>query len=243
MSRREPCIILDPAKVRAARLALGYPERLLSGALGVSNRVIDRIEEGADQSNLDLRFLRDLCGILGCTIHDLLVDPEAQVETSEEDENADVIHETDVETVGALLAADGGTLHVDMAARVLGWTRNRTLVALHRVEARLRPAGQRLAWLDDMSVTLAAGPTPEGVTAKVRRRDVSVYGITSDTAKLLHQLIATGTAARIGDWDPKQRQQLINAGLVELDHNHATSSVLPVELSDDLRYALGLDEM
>lgn len=74
-SQRPVVLVLDPDKVRRARLARGYPERALSGILSVSNRVIHRLEHGTDQSELDLRFVAELAAALDCDVADLLAGP------------------------------------------------------------------------------------------------------------------------------------------------------------------------
>lgn len=250
--------IIDPAKVRRYRLAAGYPERILSGVLGVSNRVIDRIEEGCDQSNLDVRFLVDLSAALGCTLADLLLDmttPGAlQQDLADEsrgvadreaigstDEEPDVCADGDVAAMGALLASEPGEVQIDIAALALGWTRNRTLVALHELHERLASVGQRLGWLGDYSVRLLAAPVDKPVETAARRADLATNGIKAPAAQMIHQLIATGVPARLGSWDPMQRNRLINGGVLDFDDTAATSSKLPITLSDEARYALALE--
>lgn len=240
MSERQPVIVLDPAKVRAARLARGYPERVLSGILGVSNRVIDRLEEGCDQAHLDLRFVHELATALGRDVADLL--PDTPPGPDQESRPDDRVEAGDVEKVGALLASDGGQVHIDIAAQALGWSRARTLVALHNLEGRLRPTGQRLAWLDELSVSLAAAPIDGAVPAAVTRRDITIFGLNLEQTRMLHQLIVTGTPARIGDWDARHRQGLVNAGFLDLDMSSPTSSVLPMTLSAEATFSLVLDD-
>lgn len=196
-----PTRLLDPVKVRSARLAQGYPERALSGMLGVSNRVIDRLEAGHDQANLDLRFVRDLASALGRDISELLA-----ADVPEALEDPDAVDAGDVARIGAVLAADGGHVQIDVATQALRWTRARTLVALHSLDEGLRPVGQRLAWLGDHSVVLTAGPVDDAVSTTVQRRDVSLFGLDVAESRLLHQLLATGVPARIGDWDRHVRR-------------------------------------
>jgi transcriptional regulator with XRE-family HTH domain len=242
-----PTRLLDPIEVRRRRLAAGYSERALSGLLGVSNRVIDRIEEGNDQSNLDVRFITKLAEALGCSPAELLAETrgepplvEGQGESNETD--ADMCGGNDPEIVGALLAADRCELHVDIAANALGWTRTRTLVALHDLAATLAPAGQRLSWLGDYSVRLMAAPVIDEIEVAVRTAQIALDGLNVDDAAMIHQLIATGVPARLGDWDRFRRHRLVQAGVLYLDQQAPTSSQLPITLSADARYALGLDE-
>lgn len=60
---------------------------------------------------------------------------------------------------------------------------------------------------------------------------------------MVHQLIATGEPSHIGNWNRIRRNRLIKAGVMEIDESAAMSSILPISLSDGVRYALGLDEL
>ena len=232
--------LLDPHKVRRQRLAVGYSERALSGILGVSNRVVDRIEEGHDQSNLDVRFIVKLSDALACLPAELLRDEEPP--TAEDDGDADACDPTDLAVIGALLASDRTEVNIDIAALSLGWTRNRVLVALLQLDPALDRLGQRLSWLGDYSVRLVAAPVCEQAEKAARTTEIAVNGLDIESAGIIHQLVVTGRPARLGDWDPMRRNRLVHAGVLDLDHSAAASSHLPIELSAEARYALALDD-
>jgi transcriptional regulator with XRE-family HTH domain len=232
--------LLDPRKVRRQRLAVGYSERVLSGILGVSNRVIDRIEGGHDQGNLDVRFIARLAKALACQPAELLQDDDPP--TAGDDGDPDACDPTDLAVVGALLASDRTEVNIDVAALSLGWTRDRVLVALLQLGPALARLGQRLSWLGDYSVRLVAAPVCERTESAARRAEIAVNGLDIDSAGMIHLLVVTGRPARLGDWDPMRRNRLVHAGVLDLDHSAATSSHLPIELSADTRYALALDD-
>ena len=232
--------LLDPAKVRSYRIAVGYPERVLSGILGVSNRVIDRIENGSDQSHLDLRFVIDLATALGCTPADLLLTHAPDDESCSGD--PDVCADSDVAAIGALVAASPGDLHVDIAATALKWTRDRTLVALHHLAEHLARVGQRLSWLGDYSVRILPAETDPDAEAAAHRADLAINGVFRPNAQMIHQLIETGRPGRLGEWNAAWRNRLIAGGVIDFDKTAPTSSMLPIHLSAEARYALALDE-
>jgi hypothetical protein len=232
--------LLDPRKVRQQRLAVGYSERVLSGILGVSNRVIDRIEGSYDQGNLDVRFIARLSEALACRPIELMQDDDPFA--AEGVGEPDMCDPRDLATLGALLASDRTEVNIDLAALSLGWTRDRVLVALHQLGPALASVGQRLSWLGDYSVKVVAAQVCERTEKTARRTDIALNGLDIESAGMVHQLIATGRPARLGDWDPIRRNRLVQAGVLDLDHSAATSSQLPIELSANTRYALALDD-
>jgi hypothetical protein len=131
---------------------------------------------------------------------------------------------------------------IDVAVQAFGWTRARTLPVLHRLEENLPPVGQRIAWLGDHTVSLAAAPVDEGVAVTVRRSDVGHYGLDATDAMMLHQLITTGVPARNGSWDRKKRSRLVRAGLLDIDEEAAATDTMPIRLSAEARWALALDD-
>ncbi len=232
--------LLDPAKVRSYRIAVGYPERTLAGVLGVSNRVIDRIENGSDQSHLDFRFVLDLANALGCKPADLIM---AHAPTDEHcTEDPDMCTDADVARIGALVAASPDDFNVDAAATALHWSRDRALVALHHLNRHLATVGQRLAWLGDHSVRILPAESDPDLKAAAARANLATNGIDMPAAKMIHQIIHTGQAGRIGEWGRLWRARLVDSGIFDLDNTRPTASRLPIRLSAEARYALALDE-
>lgn len=231
--------MLDPAKVRSRRIDAGYTERTLSGFLGVSNRVIDRLEEGRDQSHLDVRLITKLAEALAVTVAELLVEePDTVLDTDQDECQPD-----DVALIGALVARTTNDLYIDLTADALNWTRPRTIRALHDLDRKLTQVGQRLSWLGDYSVRRCTQQIGPDLAETVGSRHVMLAGLNITEAKMLHQLIATGTTARIGDWDRWDRRRLLDANIVTLNEQAPTSSVIPVALSDNTRFALALDDL
>lgn len=203
--------ILDPAKVRQARIRQGWAEYTLSNALGVSTRVIDRIEHGQDQCYLSLLFVRDLASTLGVSVAELILDT-AQDPTA--DTPDDTISSDDVRTVGALLSCQIAAVAVDALADTLHWTIERTLIALHELEDLLPPAGQRLVWLLDTHVQISPADHHQAA-AGLSRRNLYDRGIDQAQARLIARLATIGPAHRLGDIDRLSLRELEQSGLVE----------------------------
>lgn len=230
--------VLDGEVVRSRRVLLGLSQRALAAALGVTPRVIWRIEHGMRQNELDVSFIVDLSDSLAVTPAQLLLTHE----TTRRVDPGDQVDANDVRAVGAVLVGAGDWVLVDGVADALSWTRGRTLVALDDLGRRAMPLGQRVAWLSDREVCLCGDTDNEPELAHVTSRDVKTWGLDDDEAYLLF------VAANGGDKIRQRRsltavRRLVRAGLL-------TAAPIPdgkqdddPRITDQARFNLCLDEL
>jgi transcriptional regulator with XRE-family HTH domain len=233
---------IDPALVRARRIAVGLGHTTLADMLGVSPMVIDWLEHGSDQKHFTIGFLVDLAHTLGCGPADLLVDRPTPVPDTGPDDVAD----TDPATAGRNLAV-AGRVHVDELARALDWTSGRVRRALHLLEDRLDATGQVLAWVADTEVQITAAPGPTVVAETAGRRSLQSRGMQENDARLFHQLLTKGPAASSARLDVMALNRLTSAGLVtteieeRTDRNRPATKREAARLTDTAHYNLYLD--
>ena len=110
---------------------------VVARAWGVSTAVIDRPEDGSNQSNISVSFVLELAAILGVDVAELLANRPDRRPTGE----PDLIEADDPETVGAVVAGNGRTVAVVAVAAGLGWSLQRTLLALDELTVRLPSVG------------------------------------------------------------------------------------------------------
>lgn len=230
--------ILDGDFVRSRRVLLGLSQRALAGALGVTPRVIWRIEHGMRQNELDVSFIVDLADALAVTPGQLLVSHQPVPRGVP----GDRVDPADVSAVGGLLIGAGDWVLVDGIAEALGWTLGRTLLALDELGQRATAIGQRLAWLSDREVCLCGDVDDELELGEVTARGVDTWGLTDEEAYLLF------VAANGGDKIRQRRslvavRRLIRAGML-------TAAPIPDGKQDDDprvtdrgRFNLCLDEL
>lgn len=188
VSGRDRVRILDPEKVRVRRVESGISELELGSMLGAAVWVTRALERGADQCHLDLRFVRDLARALGTDVDDLLESSTAaQHHTVGSVE--DVADPNDASAVGALLAETQELMAVDTIAWALGWTSARTLLALDELEQRLASVGQRLQWLQDSMVGVAACRLYDEVLHAAASRSIATDGISPREASVLARML------------------------------------------------------
>lgn len=241
---RDVVALLDPVKLRNARIDAGITDSTLSGALGVAVNVIRSLEHGSDQCYLNLRFVRDLARALGVEPCDLFVD------TTDPDRTAgspDAVGVDDAATVGAVLAETAELTAVDTLASALGWTSSRTLIALDDLESRMVAVGQRLRWLHDSHVEVCAATTPEGVSASLSGRSVAENGLRRREVALLAELVER-PLHRVADIDKLTLRRLRLAGLIEtgvvddpVERKAGGRNCEGARLTDTARFNLYLD--
>jgi len=229
--------LLDGELIARARVRLGYPAYVVSRSLGVSTEVVDRLETGSDQRNLSVGFIVDLADTLGVTVAELCVTPTS----CDASTDPDVVATDDVAAVGALLSTAGATVSVDAIAVALGWTLERTLLALDGLDRSLPGIGQRLAWLNTTHVAVCPAPVDVDTATVVARRSLAETGVNSDEATVMlkvleHQSVAAVTA------NPVTVNRLYAAGFLEFADNDAAGRPNRAVLTDAATFNLVLDD-
>lgn len=238
---RRPLQTLDPTKIRRYRIRQGWGEHTLSAVLGVSIRATYRLEHGADQRLLTLAFVDDLTKSLGCTITDLLADQPTPTPPN----NPDNVTNNDPATVGAVLATNGGPVHIDTLATSLNWTLERLNIALDTLETRLAATGQRLAWHLDTHVALSPLDVPAPILKQVARQGILDEGLTFSELRCLIEIATNGPRLYRRAWPRVLILRLADANLLNI-------AILPTKqpndrnseaarLTDICRYNLVLD--
>jgi len=208
--------LLDGRLVRQRRFALGISSRVLASALGVSQQVVYRLEHGMRQNDLDVTFLDTLAAAVGLSVRELLVD-DGGGRVKETD--PDGLDAADARHIGALLAAAADWVFVDEVADALGWTVARAALALAALEPSLSDVGQRLAWLGDREVRLAAWGDESGAVGRVSARAVSSWGITAQEAHLLYEAVhdSPTSSGRGRRGALLATRRLVSAGILVVD--------------------------
>ncbi len=225
--------------VRDRRILGHLSQRTLAAALGATQQVIYRIEHGMRQNELDVSFLVDLAEALGVSVTQLFAGGESVVPRSA---CGDVCDETDPAAVGSVLASTSDWVIVDDIADALGWTLERTFVALDTLAERLAPVGQRLAWLNDREVRLAGDVDDEPAVRRVTRRAVETFGLQQEEAFVV-ALAANGGHTARHRYTLMTLRRLVRAGLI------TTAPVVDGKqddgprLTDLARFNLFLDEL
>lgn len=227
-------------RIRQRRLSLGLSETGLSRSLGVSPMTVRRVEEGGTPVNYDLRFIAAYAAALGLEFADMF--DISDLGGAAPDGAAD----DDPATVGAVLAASGGRAHIDALATALGWTLERTRLALDDLEPRVRAAGMRLVWFADTEVLLAPADGHDEVTAAHLSRAVEVAGVNVTEFHVIRQLAQSGPVKHWAGSDARLLARLVAAGLVRAGRTGATGHKgrqrTEVALTDRTLYDLCLDE-
>ena len=211
MSARPAFVYLDPAKIRAARIAHSWSRPTIAGALGVSIAVLSGIERGHSQEHLDLGFVRDLAAMLGHTIDELRPDPEP------EPGPPDLPASSDARQVGAVLARLDAPVQIDTLALRLGWTAERLLVALDDLEPLAELSGQRVVWHGANHVSFRPQPVNGDVVDMVAADLLPERGVDLEMAKVLALLTAPGPHDRVAIPPADAVRRLAAAGLVHDD--------------------------
>lgn len=123
--------------------------------------------------------------------------------------------------------------------------RYRTLTADSRTAPLLNIHRSHGVRIQHVSELLTRSATEIGVAATAlgwtRARTVIALDRLGSKLCPVGQRVAWLVPARIGEWGPKARQRPVNAGLLHLDMTSPASSLLPVILTDEARYALALE--
>jgi transcriptional regulator with XRE-family HTH domain len=218
-------VLLDVELIRARRNELGLSHRAVARRLGVSSLLVGRLEDGTNHEEITLRLLSRLADLLAIDLADLLTTSRRA-----SDNAADV---GDVSHVGALLVSVDEPVAPATLAETLDTTHAETADLLTELDQALQAAGLRLQ----------VGPDGARIVGDVSRRDSdrlrrllrgqhARHGLNGLDALLLARAAAgTLDTQRAGNAEQVALARMRNAGM--LDDNH--------ELSDDVRYSLGLD--
>lgn len=124
-----PDALIDGNRVCELRRLAGLSQRSLARLLGVAPMTMRRIEEGGGHGDLTLRFAARLAEVLGVDLPALLA-PSKTIAPAPDDC-----------AVEAALADLGRYTPLEELARALGWSLERTSVALETLETRLSSTG------------------------------------------------------------------------------------------------------
>lgn len=185
--------LLDGEVVRHRRTSAKLSVRALAGVLGVAPEVINRLEAGMRQNDLDVAFLVDLADKIGVTVEQLLLDRPRRCAATED---PDEIGDGDVREAGAVLAGAADWVQLDDLAEVLGWTIERALVAVDRLTELAPNLGLRMAWAGDREVRFCGDLDAEPEVQKVTAKSITVWGMQLSEAKILGRLATGGRDVR-----------------------------------------------
>lgn len=227
--------VLDPDLLHTRRLALGLEQQRLADLISLSSgEAIRRLERGSNQAQMTLVMVALLADALGLSVGELLVEPEQSTHTAAPDDDA--------ATVGAILSSADVWVPVDELAVALDWPRPRTVDALTELEARLRAAGQRLAWVNDHDVRITPGLDTEPL-AHVAATNISYRGLRLDEAREMYALLGGPGPGRTTT-SRLYLNHMRAAGLIAfVDPNEPGNGKDVVELTAESRFNLCLDEV
>lgn len=236
----------DGARLRRRRLELGIAEDAFARSLGVTPTTLRHLEAG-NSANHDLRFLTRYSAALGLDFIDLFETPTTEVPARDgpaPGAPTDERRTDDARRVGAALVASGGELHVDSLAEALGWSPERTRLALDDLEGRVRACGMRLVWRGGTRVLLAPEDGEAPAVARHSRRQLETFGLNRAEAITIVRLLH-GARSHTGQ-NPLTERRLGVAGVVRNDRSGRPGRRdLPrvnIALSDQTRYDLYLTD-
>jgi transcriptional regulator with XRE-family HTH domain len=228
---------LAGAFLRARRLELGIAEVTLAWSLGVSPMTLRRIEAGGDPLNYDLRFLANFADRLGISFDELFDEAGEPARAG--------APWRDVERVGAALAGAGGRSRVDALAAALGWSPERTRLALDDLAVKVRPAGMRVVWAGDTEVVLGPRAGAREVAGAQVWRSIEANGVSAAEFRCI-ALLARSRHHNAGSDDAVVLKRLISAGVVASERTGKKGSSdlrrTEVRLTDRARFDLCLDD-
>lgn len=232
--------VLDGELVRRRRCDLGLTESYLGALCGVSSAVIRGLESGHSQDDFTMRFVSELTDALGVPLHTLITtDPDPDTAAPAAAATPAAVR------LGALLATAGEPVPDEAICTLLGWTFNELDDAAADLHRSLEHSGQVLVDIGDAR-TIAPDVTP--ITDEQARTAVRAsYARCRPTLpelrivhRLLHQVMT-----RREDLNTTRGmviQRMRTAGVLA-PHNNVSAAVADtLELSDDARFSLLVDQ-
>jgi transcriptional regulator with XRE-family HTH domain len=231
---------LNTALIRARRLELGLSERKFASLTGLGQAVVRGIESGSTHKDLTLGDLDRVAATLSVSLTTLL---EEEVPQLTPEQVAGPLTEQEFRShcmamVGALLFDVGRLVPVESLARTVDLSLGETHRVLTELDALLRPAGLLVHRLgNSVKLWRTSDAVPHEMLQRTWRSQLARRGLDAGQARLLHQTLSGRRDKTLTNDQQVTAAELVNAGLLERTRSGG------VELSDDVRYSLLLDEV
>jgi transcriptional regulator with XRE-family HTH domain len=241
--------LLDAAVIRHRRAELGISSRVLAAQCGVTPPSIAALEAGTNHNDLSVAMLVKLAKALALDPSDIILS-SGVVEAIEKADSAPHVEEpssvdvgTDRATVGAILFTTGVLTPLATLCEVLGWSPPRLETAVDALDVHLRGAGLRVHRLAlQVGVRRAVDAVDKETLAASLRRHMARDGLSLSEARILERV-----ARRDLPHEPTKSESiaigiLLNASAL-VHGEPAVGRFPPLELTDDVRFSLLLDDV
>lgn len=224
---------LDIDLLRRRRRELALSQRAVAAACDCTTPVIVSLEAGRNHDELTVAFLTRLADTLAVDIRSL----HQTADPAEPSERTD-----DPATVGSALVATGVLTPITGLAESLGWTLERTRLAVDQLEQHLPAVGMRLHRLEGrVAIRRADEPIDAPTLAGVVRAHIARDGLNLTEASLLATIINDGPPRQLGNAQAVALGVLTNAGLVTTDDPRTATAEATTVASAAVRFSLMVD--
>ena len=225
--------VLDVDLVRRRRAELGLSLREVAESLGLSAPSYTAIENGRAQAEITISTVVRLAGVLALTVAELV--PAA--------ESCPASPTDDARLLGGMLAAVDTTVPIGALADLAGWSPSRLRDARGALDERLAACGMRIREVNGaLGLTVGADTVGRIRVAKATRVHLARNHVSLFEASLLASIERGAMPKLLSNPERVALGVLVRGELVEAAEAAGGVRERPLNLSDDVRFSLLLDE-
>lgn len=245
MSAEAVGLRFDGERLRRRRFELGLSETALSRSLGVSPMTLRHIERSGTVSGHTVSFVVAYAQALGLHPLDVFTDDRSTSPASTPNDE-DATGDGDARLVGSVLVGSFGSVRIDGLAKALGWTPERTRLALEELAAVVPAVGMRVVVIGDTTVILAPQAGHGSVVAAEAGDALAECGLAPSEFPLVSRLARAGPTTQRKQHDDRTLRRLASAGVLEVGRTGPPGKRgmrrVEVRLSDLARFDLCLSD-
>jgi transcriptional regulator with XRE-family HTH domain len=231
--------LIDYALVRRRRAELGLSIRQVAALIGTTGPGYVALENGGGNPDIGLDAASRLASALGLSLDQLVRSQRIGPEHADDEPSLS----GDVAALGALLSATGTLTPVGALCEVLDWPLDRFRAAENALSERLAAVGMVLRRSHArLAIERAAGAVDDEQLAKAVRRHLGRVHLSLTEARLLRHVEHGDVPTQPSNPEQVALGVLVNAGLVAPGPAPSKTAEAPLELTDDVRFSLMLEE-